>query len=141
MKSEIEMIFMNLTQKLQNLGGGQILSNKQEDTIRGELSDLEEMGYDVMKLRERFDLLVRVKTISKNDESYEDKIKNLDGKIRDEMLQLANVQCRISKLKSEKQVVEAQHYSFKSEMASLKSKLSKGDLCNMVEMEEVEDNY
>ncbi|XP_026455991.1 late secretory pathway protein AVL9-like [Papaver somniferum] len=75
-----------------------------------------------------------------SDESYEDKIKNLDGKIREEMLQLANVQCRISKLKSEKQVVEAQHCSFKSEMASLKSKLSNGDLCNMVQMEEVEDN-
>lgn len=137
MKLGFDMIFIKLTQKLQNLGD---LSQEHEDTIKGELSNLEEMGYDVMKLRERFDLLVRVKTISKNDESYQDKIKNLDGKIRGEMLHLAEVQCRISKLKSEKQVVEAQYYSFKSEMASLKSKLSKGDLCSMVKMEEVEDN-
>ncbi|RZC92305.1 hypothetical protein C5167_026941 [Papaver somniferum] len=125
MKLGFDMNFVKLTQKLQNLGDDQILSPEEEETISGELANLEEMGYDLMKLKERFELLVRVKTLAKEDESYEEKRKNLEVKINAERGHLEKVQCRIAELKSEKDVLEAKHYNFKSEMASFKSKLGK----------------
>ncbi|XP_026396301.1 DUF724 domain-containing protein 5-like [Papaver somniferum] len=118
MKSGFDVIFVKLTQKIQELGDTpEFLTHEEE--IKAEICNLEDMGYDVKKVKDRFNLLV---TLAKEDQAIE---KQLNAPSSDEMVQLRRIQFRISELEKENESSKAHRNTLKSEIAALKSKQDK----------------